>query len=233
MMPAPSDAPPSSPPSGPDRARRFGRLSTSRVRGALGAFAALALVLLAAACYVPVRFDAEIDIRRTGHYAMEFDGYIVDLPLYEGLAKGKIGGTEEQQKVETIKTDFTRDSSTRVVEYQRRGVFRVHWKGQGDITRAKMVTFIRRNAAMLTISYSEPTGLINVYGASLTQENIKRLADVGLGTEGQIRLTTDARVVDHNANQVRDDPKKGTGFKTYVWRVQGFDTPPKLTIALR
>ena len=198
----------------------------------MGAAAALTL-LVVAACYVPIRFDAEIEITRTGHYAMEFDGYIVDLPLYEGLAKGKLTGPEEEKKVALIKTDFTRDSSTKTIEYQRRGVFRVHWKSQGDLLRAKMVTFIRRNAAMLTVSYADPTGLVSVYGTSLTQENIKRLIDLGLGTEGEIRLTTDARVVDHNAGAVRDNPKKGSGYKTYVWKVQGFDKAPKLTIALR
>ncbi len=199
----------------------------------IGGAAAVLALLFVAACYVPIRFDAEIEITRTGHYAMEFDGYIVDLPLYEGLVKGQIGGPAEQQKVELIKTDFTRDSSTKTVEYQRHGVFRVHWKSQGDILKAKMVTFIRRNAAMLTISYADPTGLVSVYGTSLTRENIQRLADLGLGTEGEIRLTTDAKVVSHNAGAVRDNPKKGSGFKTYVWKVQGFEKSPKLTIALR
>ena len=197
--------------------------------GGLGLLVFLAI----AACYVPIRFDAEIEITRTGHYAMEFDGYVVDLPLYEGLAKATITGPEEEKKVALIKTDFTRDSSTKVVEYQRRGVFRVHWKTQGDLLRAKMVTFIRRNAAMLTISYVDPTGVISIYGASLTQENTRRLADLGLGTEGEIRLTTDAKVVSHNAGAVRDNPKKGSGFKTYVWKVRGFEKPPKMTIALR
>ena len=31
------------------------------------AFAALALALFAAGCYLPVRFDAEIEVFRTGH----------------------------------------------------------------------------------------------------------------------------------------------------------------------
>ncbi|MBM3565682.1 MAG: hypothetical protein FJX42_06175 [Alphaproteobacteria bacterium] len=192
----------------------------------------IAVLLVAAACYVPIRFDAEIDINRTGHYAMEFDGYIVDLPLFEGLSRGKIGGTEEQKKVQTIRDDFARDSGTRTVEYQRRGIFRVHWKTQGDITRSKMVTFIRRNAAMLTLSYSGESGILNVYGASLTAENIKRLADLGLGSEGEIRLSTNAKVMSHNATKVTDAPKKGPGFKLYVWQIRGFENPPKLSIAL-
>ena len=201
-----------------------------RIRAGL---AALALALLAAGCYLPVRFDAEIEVSRTGHYGIEFDGYIVDLPLYEGLFKQKVGGLEEEKKVETVKTDFKRDRGTKDIQYHRRGIFRVKWQDQGDLLRAKMVTFIRRNAAMLTVSYADTTGLVSIYGASLTKENIERIAALGLGSEGQLRVHTDAKVVTHNATSVADNPKKGPNFKTYTWKVAGFETPPKLTIALR
>lgn len=193
----------------------------------------VALGLLAAGCYLPVRFDAEIEVHRTGHYGIEFDGYIVDLPLYEALLKQKITGSEEAKKVETVKTDFTRDRGTKDIQYHRRGVFRVKWQDQGDLLKAKMVTFIRRNAAMLTISYSDNTGLVSIYGASLTKENIERIAALSLGTEGQLRIHTDAKVVSHNATTVADNPKKGPNFKTYSWNVTSFERPPKLTIALR
>lgn len=197
------------------------------------AVAALLLSFLAAGCYLPVRFDAEIEVFRTGHYSIQFDGYIVDLPLYESLFKQKVGGSEEEKKVETVKADFKRDRGTQDIQYQRRGIFRVKWQDQGDLLRAKMVTFIRRNAAMLTVSYVENSGLVSIYGASLTKENIDRIAALGLGTEGQIRVITDAKVVSHNASSVADNPKKGPNFKTYTWKVAGFEKPPKLTIALR
>ena len=197
------------------------------------AFAALALALFAAGCYLPVRFDAEIEVLRTGHYSIQFDGYIVELPLYESLFKQKVGGLEEEKKVETVKADFKRDKGTQDIQYQRRGIFRVKWQDQGDLLRAKMVTFIRRNAAMLTVSYADTTGLVSIYGASLTKENVERIAALGLGSEGQLRVITDAKVVSHNATSVIDNPKKGANFKTYTWKVAGFEIPPKLTIALR
>lgn len=191
------------------------------------------LALLAGSCYLPVRFDAEIEVTRSGHYGIEFDGYIVDLPLYEALFKQKIGGRDEEKKVETVKTDFQRDRGTKDIQYHRRGIFRVKWQDQGDLTRAKMVTFIRRNAAMLTVSYADTTGLVSIYGASLTKENIERVAALSLGTEGELRVHTNAKVVAHNATAVADNPKKGPNFKTYTWKVAGFQNPPKLTIALR
>lgn len=155
------------------------------------------------------------------------------MPLYEGLFKQKVGGAEEEKKVETVKTDFKRDRGTQDIQYHRKGIFRVKWQAQGDLLKAKMVTFIRRNAAMLTVSYADTTGLVSIYGASLTKENIERIAALALGTEGQIRLHTDAKVVTHNATSITDNPKKGPNFKTYTWKIAGFETPPKMTIALR
>jgi len=35
----------------------------------------LVLVVGLGGCYMPIRFDAEIAIHRTGHYEMLFDGY--------------------------------------------------------------------------------------------------------------------------------------------------------------
>jgi hypothetical protein len=202
-------------------------------RPPLAGFGALVLVLFAAGCYLPVRFDAEIELSRTGHYGIEFDGYIVDLPLYEGLFKQKVGGFDEEKKVEAVKADFKRDRGTKDIQYHRRGIFRVKWKDQGDLLRNKMVTFIRRNAAMLTVSYADTTGLVSIYGASLTKENIERIAALGLGSEGEMRVYTDAKVVAHNAASVGDAPKKGPNFKVYTWKVAGFENPPKLTVALR
>lgn len=92
------------------------------------ALAVLVLLLVAGGCYLPVRFDAEIEVTRTGHYGIEFDGYIVDLPLYESLFKQKVGGQEEEKKVATVKADFQRDRGTKDIQYHRRGIFRVKWQ---------------------------------------------------------------------------------------------------------
>jgi hypothetical protein len=86
---------------------------------------------------------------------------------------------------------------------------------------------------MLTVSYADTTGLVSIYGASLTKENMERIVALALGTEGELRVHTDAKVVDHNATAVADNPKKGPNFKTYTWKVTSFERPPKLTIALR
>ncbi len=60
----------------------------------------VAVVLLLTGCYLPVRFDAEIEITRYGTYNLIFDGYMVSVPLYDGLRKNDIKTAEEKEKVE-------------------------------------------------------------------------------------------------------------------------------------
>ena len=61
---------------------------------ALGAF--LAAVL--GGCYIPVRFDAEIELTRGGYYDMIFDGYMADVGLFDGINKGKISPARKERK---------------------------------------------------------------------------------------------------------------------------------------
>ena len=44
----------------------------------------LSIVSVVTGCYLPGSFDAEIELSRTGHYKMSFDGYIVEITLYDG-----------------------------------------------------------------------------------------------------------------------------------------------------
>ena len=118
----------------------------------------MAATLLVNGCYLPERFDAEIEITRYGTYKITFDGYLVSLPLYEGLRKNEIKPAEERQKVDVIRRDLTRDSATKRATYLRKGIFNVHWEKSGDLTQDPMVTFLRRNQAFLTLKFLQTTG---------------------------------------------------------------------------
>ncbi len=193
------------------------------------ALALLAMVFLLTGCYLPVRFDAEIEITRYGTYNLIFDGYMVALPLYEGLLKNEIKPAEEREKVEVLRRDMTRDSATKRASYLGKGRFNVHWQKSGDLIEDPMVTFMRRNQAFLTIKFLRTSGQVTVEAVSLTKEQEQRLAAIGLGMEGQIRIKTQARVIDHNATRITDDADH-----FYIWDVRGLDSPlPRMVLSLR
>ena len=90
--------------------------------------AKLAVTVLLAAlltgCYLPIKFDAEIEITRSGYYTVIFDGYLVSVPLYAGLRDGSITPLDENEKVANTLKDFKRDSAVQEVKYFKQGASR-------------------------------------------------------------------------------------------------------------
>lgn len=191
---------------------------------------ALAAAVGLAACYLPVRFDAEIEVDRAGYYSMIFDGYLADVQLYKDLAEKKLTPEEEQRRVTAVEDDFTRDKAVTEVKYHKQGIFKVHWTKKDDLMRIGMVTFFRRNEAILTIKYLKDNkylknqGVILMAAGGMSQAVRQQIADAGLNITGEIRLITDAEVLEHNATQVRDAAGK-PGKKIYVWRIADLNAP--------
>lgn len=189
------------------------------------------LVVVLQGCYLPVRFDAEIELDRQGFYKMIFNGYMADTSLYAGLIDNKITPAEEREEADKIRRDFERDSATKEWEYIREGHFKVHWEKEGDLLRSKFVSFFRRNENLFSIRYVKTSGLIILEGTPISRTNAERINDAGLRMEGELRLITNARVVRDNA----DEKKPWELGKTmYIWKIQNvFQPAPKLVISMR
>jgi hypothetical protein len=202
--------------------------SSGRTIARFGVLAAFLVVVLGG-CYMPARFDAEIEITRRGYYSIIFDGYMVSLPLYTDLREKKLSKDEEKKRVAIIETDLTRDSSVKEFQYFKKGYFKVHWEKAGDLLGTGMVAFLRRNNNFLSVKFVKKTQLITVQGASVMKVNAKRLTDIGLAMQGQLRVRTDAKVVQHNASRVVEKE-----MKIYVWDIKSlYDSSPNLLIQIR
>ncbi len=193
-----------------------------------------AVMALLNGCYLPIYFDAEIELTRAGYFKMTFDGYLAKVELYDKLRKNEITATEEKKDVDNVLADFKRTTSTKIIEYKQKGRFRVNWTREGDLTKVKTVTFFRRNENMLGISYNSNTGQISINGRSLQRDIRKRLDEAGLAMRGEIRVITDASVLRHNATKVSRKSALGPNFKTYTWKIANIYAPtPSMSIALR
>ncbi|MBT5561077.1 MAG: hypothetical protein HOJ87_01870 [Rhodospirillaceae bacterium] len=182
-------------------------------------------------CYIPASFDAEIEVGRAGFYKITFEGYMAEMNLFNKVVKDHISPKEEAERVERLKNDLMRDSSTKLFEYFKKGHFRIKWEKQGDILKSKMVSFLRRNENLLSISYVKSKQIVSIRGTPISKLNAQRMIDLGLGFQGSLKVITDAKVISHNANKVKD----GEGRKkTYIWVITSpFDPSPKLSFNLR
>ena len=132
-------------------------------------------------CYIPIRFDAEIEIHRTGHYDFIFDGYLASVELYKGLREGKISPAEEEKKKEIIRTDFTRDTSVKEFKYFEKGHFKVNWHRNGDLIRSKAVSFFNSTSEyILGMRYNKKTRRITISTKSVAKSAKKQLLDIRL-----------------------------------------------------
>jgi hypothetical protein len=197
-------------------------------------FMLMIVAVVLGSCYMPIRFDAEIELSRRGYYEFFFDGYLAKVALYDGLRKREISRDEEKKQAKDIETDFRRDKSTKDFKYFKKGHFYVKWTRKGDLTKAKTVTFIRRNEQVLSISYNNKTGRVSIAGRSIRRDTKRQLAEMGLNITGEIRVITDTKVISHNATGVKKLPKRGPGFKMYTWKIKNiFDRTPSLITSLR
>ena len=189
--------------------------------------AAVALLIAVSGCYIPARFDAEIEISRFGTYEMKFEGYMAQIELYNDLRQKKITQAEELDRVQIIKNDFLRDSSTRSFDYFKQGHFKVKWQRSGDILQSKMVTFFRRNENILSIIYVKETGQITIKATPIGPDKAKTIQEMGIGMEGQLRVRTDARVVSQNATRQETPANpKSPAERVYIWDIKSILDPP-------
>lgn len=194
---------------------------------------ACALVLpLLAGCYLPDRFQSEIRLTDTGEYGLYYEGDLIWLPLVRDLRMGKITEADVPGKMEVLERDLARDGYFSKVEPSGLARFSVEYNRLGKLNWPDLVTFVRRNARIISMETDPDTGTVTITGSQaikmIDPETIER---VGLNSRGLLRVTTDAEVLEHNADSVRRGPQ---GYTLYDWKIDGVrGQEPKLKARLR
>lgn len=77
----------------PMKARRRKEMRVG-LRPAAAILVAIVLSHALAGCYLPIRFDAEIEITRNGYYEIFFDGYVTEVTLFDALRRRALSPDE-------------------------------------------------------------------------------------------------------------------------------------------
>lgn len=186
----------------------------------------LLLVLLLAGCYLPSQFNLDVRIGADGSYTVSYVGRLADSGLFVGLKKGDIDAAEEAERVERAKRDLARDPGFSTVTYVGEGFFEVRYEAAGNIFEDRTFTFVNGGSKILSISYVNKSNTLTLRGGTVPVNYQDRLESLDFTLEGQLRVITDANVLDHNAAQI-----SGEGEKTYLWVLRALDAPtPKIVI---
>jgi hypothetical protein len=196
------------------------------VRRWLKRIGVLACLMLLSSCYIPDKFRSELRLSRYGDYALSYDGDLLYVPILHEYAEGKIKPEDVATREENIRRDLDRDIAFRSIVPKGKGRFGVHYERTGRLDKVQLVALIRRDARLIAMRSLENGGIV-IAANAVKPTDARTMAEMGLGMEGEFRITTDANVVQHNATEVR----KFGAFNVYVWKIENALSPmPHLTM---
>lgn len=196
-----------------------------------GVLLLLLITPLLTSCYVPNDFIAEIRLSRAGDYALIYKGNLTWAPLYKDIRQGLLTQSEIADKEAVLVRDLKRDSSFTEVTPLGSGTFHVTYQREGHFTGTESVTFVRRSAALLMMDL-KPDGTVRILATQDPKlQNPKQLEDLGLRTQGRLRVITDLPVLKTNAPRVRQGLPNYPDYKIYDWVINSVRTPKPFLIA--
>lgn len=188
----------------------------------------LAAALLLAGCYLPLDFEADINIDEHGKYAVRYKGDIIAVTLLRKITKGEVEGAEIAKQAAIYRRDLMRDKAFKSVEHVKLARFRAVYERQGDIRTDKSFDFIRSNSRFFAIRRRKD-GLIEIIGDRPPKKYVDALIERGIDTRGVLRVWTRAKVLQTNAPQHRDGSPA-----VYQWNIRSMRDPlPSMILQLQ
>lgn len=185
------------------------------------------LMLALAGCYLPDRFEANINIDRTGDYAFEYRGDLISFNFLRKIGEGEVTGDDPEEIAKYV-SDLRRDSGFQSVDYIGQARYRVEYRRQNNILAVPNFSFVRRNSLVFNIK-RRMDGLVEIAGHRPVERYREELRAAGFEFDGVVRIWTNAEVVEHNADAVQEGPRT-----LYAWRIETMERePPKLVLVPR
>jgi hypothetical protein len=164
-----------------------------------------------------------MNITKDGKYSFVYDGVIIDDNIRDAQIKGE--SSSETKKRKEVEEYLQKNPNFKEIKYVGEGKFKVLFKQEGD---AKSETsFIDKDNKWISI---EPlfSDIILIIGSSMDSDLEKTLKKLNFAIEGTLVVTTNAKVLGHNA---RTSPKLFGLVGNYTWEIKSFSDPaPKILI---
>jgi hypothetical protein len=192
---------------------------------------ALVCTVFLGSCFVPERYEAEVRLTKDGSYGVTFIGVLTYAPLFGQIARGKIEPEKAAAQIRQFKSYLQQDTYFKEVQSLGSGRYQVRYEREGRFAGAsQMVNFPSRQYAVFRIG-TDLRGEVTIAVSGRGYLYADSFEEVGLGTQGLFRVSTDGKVLEHNAQYIRQAPYPD--FTMYDWRPRSFrDIPPKIVVKL-
>ena len=188
---------------------------------------AIFFIFLLTGCYLPNNFLLNMQISKTGKYAIEYDGTLTHLGFLQKIGRGELNKSEIKENIAKYRYDLIRDKGFKEVTYQDQGRFYTKYSFKGNIKKRKLHSFVQRRGWFISIRKTKP-GVVEIKGNKLPKRYIDELTASGFNSYGTLRVWTGAKVGFHNAeNVVAGD------LTLYEWFIKSLHDPlPRMILAI-
>ena len=169
-------------------------------------------------CILPEKFEAKININKNGTFSFVYDGILTFvLARAAEVQQGKLSAKEERE-IKQLEQDFLKDQNFKKVNYIGRGQFKVLYKREGTIESP--VHFLNSETKIVSITKAQRQ--IEIKGMRLNKEAIEQLRALNMKVDGRLEVTTNAKVIKHNASSV---PHFFGLLGSYTWQIKSVTDP--------
>jgi len=178
-------------------------------------------------CMFPEEFKSEVNINKDGTFTFEYKGTLTFvMGRAEEVESGKL--TLDDSDIEDLKNELAEDKGFESIEYIGHSKFKVKYNKNGKLTEP--FNFIDESIKIFSIAPKDD-GVIEVKGIKLNKSDIKKLKKIKLTIDGELKLSTNGKVIEHNASST---PSLFGLIGGYVWVVKSLDDPqPKILIDIK
>lgn len=186
------------------------------------------LILLSMACVFPEKFTMKVSVRKDRTYSLEYEGILTFVPAKAAARQGGRLNPGDERQVSALKAEFLKDPNFRRVDYKGNGEFEVTYKRAGKLVEP--VYFLSRDISILSIAPSNNAQVL-INGMRLSPNDIQQLEMAGIGIDGMLSVTTDAKVIDSNAGS---QPRLFGLLGGYDWTIKSLRDPaPHMELSLQ
>lgn len=185
-------------------------------------FSLVACFSLLAGCFIPEKFDANIQFNEDSTFNYTYDGTIVN--ALGAAEKHKKGSLSEKSKAEFPKiiAQLKKDPATKSVSQVNDITYKVSLDRKGQPSNMfSLMDFIKIR--------KDQSGVITVFTPKFTEKNLKELKELGVNVDGtlKIALPKNAEVIESNAQS------KPSLMSGYSWKIKKVDDPVNLKFKLK
>lgn len=192
------------------------------------ALSAVALTLTA--CYWPQNYKLNMHVARDGTVKVSYKGQLVNLQSrltrLDAEAKGHTLSAKDKAQLEAVNksvlTEFKKSKTVKSAQYLGNDTYAIAIESSEKLKDGKEFKPLMNLMVIRKVGKK-----IFIKSQALKDKDVKQLRALKLTAKGEISITTDAKVLSHNAQA------SGILGKTYRWKMDKLGaTAPAMTLTL-